>query len=258
MKIAVTTLVRDASRFGGGVVNVARPLHMALAALGADASLVSGNDSAEATNSSVVAGLRGGRLRRVPPAIMSSVVHIHGIWTMFEWRAFREARRRGGRIAISPHGALEPWAFHHKRVKKTIAWWVYQKRVLQSADLLVVNSEQERRALRDLGLTRPIATIPNGVDMEGFSPAEPHEADERDKIVLFFSRLDPKKGIFDLIDAWRALPDRNGHQLHIQGYGDPAYAARIANRIRQAGEASGMRKRAFFVQLGRDSLGLPL
>jgi len=238
-KIAVTTVVRDAGRLGGGMASVARPLHTALTRLGANASFVSGNEPADATNSSVVVTLRGEGLRGLPPGFMNSAVHIHGIWTIFEYRAWREARRRGGRIVISPHGALEPWAFRHKRAKKTIAWWAYQKRILQDADLLIVNSEQERRALRDLGLGRPIATIPNGVDVEGLSRAPTHEL-PRDKIVLFFSRLDPKKGILDLIEAWGALLDRNGHSLHIQGYGEPAYAAVVAERIRQAGEGSGI------------------
>ena len=51
--------------------------------------------------------------------------------------------------------------------------------------------------------------------------------------MLFFSRLDPKKGIFDLLDAWRRLSDRNGHILHIQGHGEPHYVERIVDRIRE-------------------------
>jgi glycosyltransferase involved in cell wall biosynthesis len=111
-------------------------------------------------------------------------------------------------------------------VKKHTAWWLYQKRILQACDLIVVNSTQEKKNLRDLGLTPPIATIPNGVDFQGF----PSEHNEREPIILFLSRIDPKKGVPDLIKAWSSLRDRKGYRLHIHGHGDQAYLAKV-NRL---------------------------
>lgn len=229
----LTTVVRDASRMGGGMANVARPLHSALLAQGRDVAFVCGTGVADANSASHVVGLTGRAFRELPASVMRSVVHIHGIWTPFEYQAFREARRRCATIVMSPHGALERWAFNHKPVKKRLAWWLYQKRLLQSADLIIVNSEQERQRLRELGLTPPIATIPNGVDTEGFSVH--NAAPQRERVVLFLSRIDPKKGVPDLIHAWRSLADRHGHCLHIHGHGDPAYVARIKKIIADSG-----------------------
>lgn len=233
MKVSVTTIVRDASLFGGGMANVACPLHSALLAQGRDVAFVSGTDVADPKAAIHAVGLSGRGFRELPPSVMRSVVHIHGIWTPFEFRAFREARMRRATIVMSPHGALEPWAFDHKPVKKRLAWWFYQKRLLQLADLIVVNSEQEKQRLRELGLKPPIATIPNGVELDGFSANSATQ--QRERVVLFFSRIDPKKGVTDLIDAWRLLADRHGHRLRIHGHGDPAYVERIKKIIADSG-----------------------
>lgn len=229
----LTTVIRDASQIGGGMANVARPLHFALLAQGRDVAFVSGTDVADAKGPIHVVGLSGRGFRELPASMMKSVVHIHGIWTPFEFRAFREARMRRATIVMSPHGALEPWAFDHKPVKKRLAWWLYQKRLLQLADLIVVNSEQEKQRLRELGLKPPIATIPNGVELAGFSANSASQ--QRERVVLFFSRIDPKKGVPDLIDAWRLLADRHGHRLHIHGHGDPAYVERVKKIIANSG-----------------------
>jgi len=234
LSLSITTIVRDAGHLGGGIVNVARPLHLGLMGLGADASFVSGNRPFEAIAKAYAVGMGGKGFTKLPAPMMRSIVHIHGIWTPFEYNAFREARRRGARIAMSPHGALEPWAFNHKWAKKRIAWWIYQKRLLQSADILIVNSGQELRRLRSLGLRPPIATIANGVDLEGLPAFEDMKA-ERERIVLFFSRIDPKKGVPDLINAWISLQDHKGYCLHIHGHGEEAYVAKIRQLIATSG-----------------------
>lgn len=235
--MSVTTFIRDASCRGGGMVNVARPLHDAMTELGADTDFVSGNRPETPAVNQHVVGMGGTGLAGLPAEAIGTVAHIHGIWTIFEYRAFRAATERNARIVISPHGALEPWAFRHKRLKKQIAWRLYQKSMMQRADLLIVNSEQERGSLRQLGLTSPIATIANGVSIEGLSQS----VVQKERTVLFFSRLDPKKGVPDLIDAWARLDDRKGYTLHIQGHGEEAYVRSLAARIRQNGVGEHVR-----------------
>lgn len=229
----LSTCVRNASRLGGGMAGVASPIHAGMIALGRDATFVSGTVPHKAVENSYVVGTNGSGFARLPQSLFGSVVHIHGIWTPFEYGAFREARRRGASIVVSPHGALERWAFDHKRIKKRIAWWLYQKGVMQVADLIVVNSAQELRRMRELGLAGPIATIPNGVETSGFALAE-----ERERTVLFFSRIDPKKGIPDLITAWSAITDHKGYKLRIHGHGEPAYMNLISKQISTVGNST--------------------
>jgi glycosyltransferase involved in cell wall biosynthesis len=232
--ISITTVIRDASHLGGGVANVALPLHKAFMRLGATAALISGNEPADAVEHARIVGPGGGLLSRLPQEVFHDIVHIHGLWTPFECRAYLAARRTSAKIVISPHGALEPWAFHNKYAKKKIAWWLYQKRILQKADLLVVNSAQEEDRLKELGLTTPISIILNGVSMEGFR-SDLQFSSPRSRIVLFFSRIDAKKGLLDLVEAWSRIENLNDHRLHIQGHGDDAYKNYVVTRIRQLG-----------------------
>ena len=227
--LKIVTVVQDASRFGGGMLNVAAPLHTVSMQTYPDAIFVSGNMVSQSSAECHVVGMRGQGFRQLPAAFMRDLVHIHGIWTPFEYRAFREARRRGARIVISPHGTLEARAFNHKWAKKHLAWWLYQKRLLQAADLLVVNSLQEKQRLRELGLRAPIAVIANGVDKEGLNKRVLDA--ERKRIVLFFSRIVPIKGLPDLLKAWSCLRDKKGYRLHIHGHGDADYVSYIRQQI---------------------------
>lgn len=233
MPALISIAVRDNSLQGAGMSSVAKSLYDNFRERGLKTELIIGTAHGNSEKSIISVGWTGVRFRTLPPSAMKSLVHIHGTWTPFELFAFREARKRSAIVVISPHGALERWAFEHKAMKKTLAWRLYQKRVLQSADLIAVNSEQERCRLRDLGLRPPIATICNGVDFKGFGKLA--SVTQRDKVVLFFSRIDPKKGLPDLIDAWRLVSDRCGYRLHIHGHGDPDYVKVIEKKVAASG-----------------------
>lgn len=159
------------------------------------------------------------------------VLHVHGLWTPFVWRAYSFAKKNGLTLVVSPHGMLEPWAMNHKLWKKKIAWFMYQKKMLNSADMLVVNSEKELATVRAMGLKSPVAVIENGVDKTDFALSTSSVAP--DKVVLFLSRLSPVKGLPDLIHAWSLLPAEHGYQLRLYGHADPGYEAELLRLIRK-------------------------
>jgi glycosyltransferase involved in cell wall biosynthesis len=227
---AIATVACDASKSGAGIASVALAVHKLLQGR-LNADLVVGLAPEQPVGNLHVVGARGQEFRRLSPDLMRDVVHIHGLWTPFEWRAFREAKARGARVVISPHGSLEPWALRHKWLKKRAAWMLYQKSILQQADLLVASSSIERDHFRALGLTAPIAVIPVGVDVSE-RPEDLSESNipDRERVVLFLARLSPKKGIPDLLEAWQKI-DRRGHELHIHGYGPASYRSYLESRI---------------------------
>jgi glycosyltransferase involved in cell wall biosynthesis len=228
---SITTVVCDASKSGAGMASVALTVHKLLEGR-LNADIVVGLAPEHPALNLHVVGTRGSGFQTLSPNSMCEVVHIHGLWTPFEWRAYREARARGARVVISPHGSLEPWAIRHKRVKKLAAWWLYQKRILQQADLLVASSDIERDNFRELGLTAPVAVIPVGVDVSD-RPEDLSQSDltDREKVVLFLARLSPKKGIPDLLEAWHGMADRRGYELHIHGYGPASYRSYLESRV---------------------------
>ncbi|MFM7180234.1 MAG: glycosyltransferase [Verrucomicrobiales bacterium] len=110
------------------------------------------------------------------------IVHDHGIWLPFHKEIARECARRGVTRVVSPRGMLEPWALNHKKWKKKLAWWLYQRRDLRSASALHATAESEARQLRKLGFNQRIITAANGVDIpdkteDRFAPRNPSSPD---------------------------------------------------------------------------------
>jgi glycosyltransferase involved in cell wall biosynthesis len=145
----------------------------------------------------------GGQIRA------NDVVHVHGIWMYPGALAFKLSRRAGCRRVVSPHGMLEPWALKHSRLKKRVAGWLFETRNLHTADCLHALCDAEAENFRQYGLRNPIAIIPNGVELEEPPPGhnqpdllgEYPQLKER-QLLLFLSRVHPKKGLPDLFHAW--------------------------------------------------------
>lgn len=231
--VTVLTCVRDARKQGGGIAAVALPVHQGLRLRDPQARLLCGLPAQEPLAGQQCMTASGQGFASLSAEPMPAVVHVHGLWTSFEWRACAYARRSGLPLVMSPHGMLEPWALAHKKTKKWLAWHLYQRRLLARADLLVVNSWNEYRTMRRMGLKAPVAVIENGVETHG-SDHLVARSDTR-KSVLFLSRLCPVKGIFDLLEAWARLPSGHGYDLRIYGQAEPGYAQQVAAAIERLG-----------------------
>ncbi|EGR0260331.1 glycosyltransferase [Vibrio cholerae] len=230
----ITTVVKDSSKHGGGMLAVAYSVHKYLCSKLSNASFISSCASCYKVENSWIVGELGIRTFFISNKAIGDITHVHGIWTPFEFFVIKAAKKRNSKIVVSPHGALEPWAFQSKGLKKRIAWYLYQKRILTEADLIIVNSQKERDNLRRLGLNGPIAVIPNGIILDGYDKQSAMKS-EREKIILYFSRLDKKKGIELLIKAWRKVKDKRGYKLHIQGYGDQSYRLFLHDMVSKFG-----------------------
>ena len=123
------------------------------------------------------------------------ILHDNGIWLPHNHRLTLQAVRRRIPRVVSTRGMLEPWAFRHKRLKKTVAWKIFQQRDLRRADCHHVTSETESRNLEALGLGVPVTTVPNGVDVsdECDLSIRTHSGSNRmgPKVALFLGRIYP-------------------------------------------------------------------
>lgn len=160
------------------------------------------------------------------------IVHIHALWDPFLHRASVWARRASLPIVYSPHGMLAPWAMHHKRWKKTLPWYVYQKRDLKKAVMLHATSEKEASWIRDLGFSQEIVVAPLGTHV----PLRVSPRDHTPKAVLFVGRIYPVKGLSHLITAWSRLPNetRRDWQVRLVGpdqAGHMGELKRLADRL---------------------------
>jgi glycosyltransferase involved in cell wall biosynthesis len=149
-------------------------------------------------------------------------VHIHGIWEAHCMIAGGMAQECKRPYVISVHGMLERWALRHRRMKKALYAALIEIRRMQRAACLRALSLDEVEDYRRLGLTNPIAIVPNGVDAPpGATPdlflgTHPQLAGKR--IVLFLGRLHQKKGLSLLLEAWaRVSPKVDDIHLVIAG-----------------------------------------
>ena len=164
------------------------------------------------------------RFRRAAEAWQPDLVHDHGLWLPTNHAAGRAARVSRVPLVVSVRGMLQPWARRHGWLKKTAAWWAYQRRDLTGAALAHATSASEAASLRAAGLRMPIAIVPNGVESPPPAPPRPHSGRRR---ALFLSRIHPIKGLPMLLEAWAALapegwelivagPDEGGHRAELE------------------------------------------
>lgn len=158
------------------------------------------------------------------------IVHLHGTWSPILALAAYMARSRNIPYVVSPHGCLEPWALGHRKLKKQVALAVYQRRVLENASMLVATAGQELGSIRAVGLTGPVAVLPNGVDLV----AEPKRCAVSDRKILFLSRIHPQKGLSDLVLAWVRVR-KPGWRVVIAGPSEGGYEDEIKLLIRTYG-----------------------
>lgn len=154
----------------------------------------------------------------------ADLAHLHSLW-MHPSVVLRRWSGRSGRPAmITPHGMLDPWALKNSRWKKRAALSLFERRNLGAAGCIHVLASSEAAAVRALGLTNPIAVIPNGVDIPraaDSSPAEISEWVQGRKVLLYLGRIHPKKGLANLVRAWsQQRADTNGERwvLAIAGW----------------------------------------
>lgn len=164
----------------------------------------------------------------------ATLLHSHGLWLEVNHIASRVAKKVNIPLIVSPRGMLEEWSLNHKRLKKKIAWHLYQKHDLLNAAAFCATSSQEAEGIRSLGFKQPIAVIPNGVVLP---PVDKLKATEKKyRIALFLSRLSPKKGVIDLINAWNHLtlnnfPQMASWRLNIVGPDEGGYKKEILKVI---------------------------
>ena len=180
-------------------------------------------------------GLRGVRaygrtLYQRVQAMQPHVIHDHGLWLPTNvWSAVCAAWTGTSRV-VTPRGMLEPWALQHGARKKRVAWHLYQRYALQQADQIHVTSTMEKEHVEDLGLSLPVAVVPNGVVVPDRWPAPmPREGRRR---ALFLSRLHPKKGLPLLLRAWAEVAPAEW-ELVLAGPDDGGHATDVRHLIQQ-------------------------
>jgi glycosyltransferase involved in cell wall biosynthesis len=164
------------------------------------------------------------RLWSVVEDVEPDMIHDHGAWLPSNVAAAWVARRANVPLVVASRGMVTEWSLSHQARKKQAAWHLYQKYVFRQASLFHATAPAEVDDLRTLGMTQPIAVVPNGVEIPDALPNGPPTDGKR---ALFLSRIHPKKGLPLLLDAWADLrpegwtlelvgPSENGHRAELE------------------------------------------
>lgn len=165
------------------------------------------------------------------------VVHFHGLWSLAHARLARRLRRRGVPYVTSPHGMLEPWAWRAKRWKKWPYFHLIERRKMAQGQAVLATAAQEAERLERFFPRDLIRTLSLGSDLSRAPDYAVSRAElgwgEDERVILYLSRIHPKKGLKDLLLALGEFaPDRLRAakvRLVVVGDGPADYVAACRN-----------------------------
>ncbi len=167
----------------------------------------------------------------LPPAGSDAVIHFHGLWQFAHARLSRECVRRGLPSVVSPHGMLEPWAWKHKGWKKRPYFALVEKGHLSRVSALMATSEGEAAQLRRFFPGKRIEVLPLGLTGDARPDYEAARAAlgwrEDEWVLLYLSRVHPKKGLDLLLEALAASDLPKETRLVVVGDGDADYTRQL-------------------------------
>ncbi|KWF12763.1 glycosyltransferase [Burkholderia pseudomultivorans] len=252
----------SASRTGGGLFDAMRGLALELPAVGfvprvfALKDAYTHEDLPQWRGTQVTTCDRAGpamlgysrRLRMELLASDTQLVHTHGIWMHPSADVVAWHRREGKPYIVSPHGMLDRWILNRSKLKKWVALAAYERSHLHRAACFHALNHEEADAIRAAGLKQPIAVVHNGVAIPGAErpglPAWWNADLGFRRRLLYFGRLHPKKGVENLLAAWKekvATDSINARwNLIIGGWGEPSYIAQLRSMITEGVAADGV------------------
>jgi len=134
------------------------------------------------------------------------ICHIYGGWPYFYLKSVLIALILKKKIIIQPLGIYEPWSLSQKKFKKIIAWYIYQKHILEKVDIIHCASNMEQKSLLKLNPNLKTVVLPFGIPDNILKKGIKKKFNRK---ALFLSRLHPKKGLSDLIKAWIDIDNKN-------------------------------------------------
>ena len=258
----------------GGPATAIVPMCRALADGGTDVALVATNKGLPRTNTDSFTDYKGVPARFFPIQLGASfkysrplaswlkhnlhdfdVVHVHAVFNHASLAAARACRNAGVPYVVRPLGTLDPWSMKQKPVRKRVFWLMSGKKMLQHSAAVHYTAQAEKDATEKHLRMNHGRVIPLGVEtgnghMKTLAELFPALAQP---YVLVLSRLDPKKGLDLLIEAFVSLvrrPQFAGWRLVIAGDGPRDYVALLqekaanSHRITFTGWVEGERKEA--------------
>lgn len=157
------------------------------------------------------------------------IYHAQGVWQYPTYAICDVARKKRKPYLITPRGMLYPQdiAKSNRKFKElSLKWRLLHD--LNKAACVQVTCEDEMKYCRQLGVTAPIAIIPNPVEIKEYRPQKEHNV----FTLGYMGRLSPRKNVEGLIRAFADLKlTAKDARLLIIGGGDRKYESFLRSEV---------------------------
>ena len=166
------------------------------------------------------------------------LLHVHAIFSYPSTIAMAIARIKNIPYITSPHGLLCEWSLQQNYRKKKLYLNLIERKNLFSAKVVHLTAKQEKEELELSKLNLPSIIQPLGLDMPRLISDGRQQLHQilsiplQTPIILFLSRLHPKKGLDYLIPALAKLQDQN-FAFVLAGKGTAEYEAEVDRLVQQ-------------------------
>lgn len=164
------------------------------------------------------------------------IIHVHAIFSYASTMTMAIARIKNVPYINRPLGQLCEWSLQQSKFRKQIYLNIIERSNLLHSKSLHFTAERERTEFDRLGLKIPNFILPHGVHIPEIIPdaqAQLHkilQIPDRIPILLFMSRIHPKKGLEYLIAALSKFKESN-FALVIAGNGELNYVNQIKDLL---------------------------
>ena len=165
----------------------------------------------------------------------TDVLHLHTPWEPANLQLARIARQCGTPYIVSIHGMLDDWVMKTSALKKRLFLRVGGRKMLQKAAAVHCTATAEATQVKRWIPKANIVVVPLVFDPSDY--LDPPPTSDPDKhwpignsprpVILFLSRLHPKKGVDRLIRAISIVTETHDVRLIVAGSGDPNYELQL-------------------------------
>lgn len=228
-------VVEWVGRKGGGLSTGVLPLSSELTKIGCNSKVVGAKHKSDDStfipnvhSFNVIDGGLFGYSPGIKKYLLSSdvdIIHIHGLWKFSSYIACKVAKKKKIPWVVSTHGMLTKYSLKRSKLKKSIAFSLYVKNILQHAAVIHVMNRDEENYIRSLGINVSIEIVPNGIQIHPFSCNGCNSLSRISKgrkVILYLGRIHPIKGLDILLEAWSKLNEKYYREicLVIAGWGE--------------------------------------
>lgn len=173
------------------------------------------------------------------------LVHMHSLYLFHNLVGGYYCRKYNTPYIIRIHGTLDPFLYNRHRWRKTIIERLYENKNLKHASAIHYTTQEEKILAETHCFASPGIVVPNGLDISMYN-ALPKKGMFRElypetigkQIILFFSRLNFKKGLDILTPAFIELAKQNkDYHLVLAGPDNEGLGNWVKEQIKNAGLA---------------------